>query len=218
MHPPNKAFALTGLMALGALFALGYALQSGQQPLGDYRCAILLGLALITARLKVKLPGLTGNMAVNLPCLLIAVEELSMLQALLIALPACAVQCFPKGGGKLNWIQLTFNLSTTAVAVSLASLVGAQIPLLGAAAFFLAQTVPVASIIRLTEGGAFPQIWSSIAHYSFPFYLLSAGMSSVALSYAPQFGWQIPLLTLPALYAIYRSYQSYFRVVVIASE
>jgi len=122
------------------------------------------------------------------------------------------VQCFPTGGGNPKPVQLIFNLSSKAVAVAVGSLLGTHFALLGAAGFFLVETVPLAGIIRLTEGGAIDQIWASIAHYSFPFYVLSAGITSIAASTTPQFGWQLPLVSLPVLYAIHRSYQSYFRV------
>ena len=92
---PRNALVLTVLMALGVLASVAYALHA-MQPLNDYRFSVLLVLAVITARLKVKLPGLTGNMAVNLPFLLIAVAQLSMLEALLVALSSCGVQCSPR--------------------------------------------------------------------------------------------------------------------------
>ena len=206
----KTALALIVLMALGTLAAMGYAVYT-MQPLHDYRFGVLFVLASVTARLKVKLPGLTGNMAVNLPFLLIAVVQLSMLEALLVALPACALQCFPKGGGQPKLVQVIFNLSTMGVAVAVASLIGKHFALAGAAGFFLAQTVSVACIIRFTEGGAIHKIWSAIAHYSFPFYVLSAGVTAIATSSTSQFAWQVPLVALPVFYAIYRSYESYFR-------
>lgn len=217
MTLPKKALVLIGLMTLGALAAVGYALRT-MHPVHDYRPWILLVVAAVTARLKVKLPGLTGNMSVNLPFLLVTVAQLSMWEALMVALPSCAVQCFPKGGGKPKLVQMLFNLSTMAVAVAAANLVGLHSSVLGAAVFFLAQTVPVASIIRVTEGGALHRIWCSIAHYSFPFYVLSAGMASITASLAAGLDWQIPLLSLPVLYAIYRSYQSYFRLPSLVRE
>jgi hypothetical protein len=210
MTLPRSALVLTGLMALGALAAMGYAVHT-MSPLHDCWLVVLV-LALVTARLKVKLPGLTGNMAVNLPFLLIAVTQLSLLEALLVALPSCALQCLPKGGGKPKPVQMVFNLGTTAVTVGVASVIAAHFTLLAAGGFFLAQTVPVASIICLTEGGEIHRIWSSIAHLSFPFYILSAGLTSIATSATPQLGCQLPLVGLPVLYAIYRSYESYFRV------
>ena len=207
----KTALALIVLMALGTLAAMGYAVYT-MQPLHDYRFGVLFVLASVTARLKVKLPGLTGNMAVNLPFLLIAVAQLSMLEALLVALPSCGVQCFPKGGGRPKPVQMIFNLSTTGVAVAAASLIGTHFALLAAAGYFLAQTVPVACIIGFTEGGAIHKIWYGIAHCSFPFYVLSAGIASMATSSTTQLSWQAPLLCLPVLYAIYRSYEFYFRV------
>jgi hypothetical protein len=94
------------------------------EELCGYGFSVLLVLAVITARLKVKLPGLTGNMAVNLPFLLIAVPQLSMLEAPLLALSSCGAQCLPKGGGKPKPVQVFFNLSTTGVAAATASLIG----------------------------------------------------------------------------------------------
>ncbi len=109
----------------------------------------------------------------------------------------------------MKLVQVIFNLSTTGVAVAAASLIGKHFALAGAAGFFLAQTVPVACIIRF--GGAIHKIWSAIAHYSFPFYVLSAGITAIATSSTSQFAWQVPLVGLPVVYAIYRSYESCFR-------
>jgi hypothetical protein len=155
---------------------------------------------------------------VNLPFLLIAAAQLSMLEAPLVALSSCGAQCLPKGGGKPKPVQVFFNLSTTGVAAATASLIGTDYLLLTATGYFLAQTVPVACIIGFTEGGAIHKIWCSIAQCSFPFYLLSAGIASMATSSTTQLGWQAPLLSLLALYAIYRSYEFYFRVRNIASS
>jgi hypothetical protein len=120
-------------------------------------------------------------------------------------------QCLPKGGGKPKLIQLLFNVSTMAVAVGVGGLIcQAQFLVLGAAGFFLAQTIPVATIISLTESGRILRIWSSIAHLSFPYYVLSAGITSIVTAASQYIGWQIPLLVLPVMYAIYRSYRVYF--------
>jgi hypothetical protein len=216
MALPKKANALIGIMALGALAAVAFAVNTfglqTRHPLNDSPLLILLAAALLTARLKVKLPGLTGNMSVNLPFILVSLTQLSLLEALLVALPSCAVQCLPKRGGKLKPIQLLFNLSTMAIAVTVSNLFSMRLSLpVGVAMFFLVQTLPVAGIIRLTEGGALRRIWLSIAQCSFPFYVLSAGLTSIATASTQQITWQLALVGLPVLYAIYGSYQSYFR-------
>jgi hypothetical protein len=209
MTVAHKTLGLIGMIALIAMAEVGYAVQSMPTQF-DYKFWTLLIIAVSTARLKVKLPRINGNMSVSLPFLLIAGAQLGMVAALLVALPSCAVQCLPRRG-KPQPLRMIFNLSTMALAVASASLIGIRFGLPGAAGcFFFAQTVLVAAIIRITEGGAFRRIWSSLAHYSFPFYVLSAGIASIVRS-STQFGWQVPLAVLTALYAVYRSYQSYFR-------
>jgi len=197
-------------MTTCALVVLMYAVFT-THPLHHYEFLSLLAMALVASRLKVKLPGLTGNMSVNLPFIMIAVAEVSLFEALLIALLSAVAQCFPKRGGKLNLVQMLFNVSTMAVAVGTGGMIlQAQLLFLAGVGFFLAQTIPVASIIALTEGGRMLRIWSSIAHLSFPYYVLSAGLTSLVTTASLHIGWQIPLLILPVMYAIYRSYQLYF--------
>jgi hypothetical protein len=81
---------------------------------------------------------------------------------------------------------------------------------MAAAMVFLAQTIPVAAIISLTEDGKLLRIWSSIFQLSFPYYLLSAGIASIVTTVGQHVGWQIPLLVLPAMYGVFRSYKLYF--------
>jgi hypothetical protein len=210
MTPSKHIYGFTALMAACATAVLAHAVLS-MQPLEGWRFAVLFALTLATSRLKVKLPGITGNMSVNLPFLLLAVSQLSLFEALLVALPACAAQCFPKDGGRPKALQLVFNLSTTTVAVGAASVGGAQTVALAAISFFVAQTLPVAGIISLSEGGKVHKVWAGIVHYSLPFYVLSAGVAYIAVHEGPQIGWQLPLLALPVMYSIYRSYETYFR-------
>jgi hypothetical protein len=47
--------------------------------------------------------------------------------------------------------------------------------------------------------------------YSFPFYVLSTGIAAIATLSTYRFAWQVPLVRLPVVYAIYRSYGSCFR-------
>jgi hypothetical protein len=81
------------------LSALGYSVLQ-IHPLHHFPFLTLLGIALVASRLKLKLPGLDGNMSVNLPFILIAVVELSLFEALMIASASTLTQCLAKGGGK----------------------------------------------------------------------------------------------------------------------
>ncbi len=163
-------------------------------------------------------------MSVNLPFILLAAVTLSAFEALVIGMLSAAIQSLPQGGGKIKAVQVIFNLSTMAIAVGLASGIlhgGAHVQsawastsrllVVAGTGLLLAQTFPVATIISLTEGGSVHRIWFHIFQLSFPYYVLSTGITSLMTTISQHVGWQIPLLTLPVMYAIHRSYQLYFR-------
>ena len=218
----GSALMLVGAVATGSCLIVANAIRY-QQPIHYSHFLVIFALSLIASRLKVKLPGLNGNMSVNLPFILIAAVQLSLFETLVIALVSTAAQCLPKDGGKPKAVQMFFNVSTMAIAVGAGHWIlqhacvrtipwtsTSLILSLAAAGFFLIQTIPVAAIISLTEGGNAVRIWSSIFHLSFPYYVLSAGVTSVVTAASHQIGWQIPLLVLPAMYGVYRSYRLYF--------
>jgi MASE9 protein len=219
---PNRAKLFLGALIAAGLATGVYAVV-GTHLAHSYQAVALLVMAVIASRLRLRLPGLTGNMSVNVPFILIAMVQLSLGEALLVAMASTLAQCFPKSG-KPKAAQLLFNVSNAALAVGLGTgilrqiftIAGAVIAPKAAAlplavgVFFLAQTVPVATIISLTEGGKLAQIWSNIFHLSFPYYVLSAGVTSIVTAASQHVGWQIPLLVLPVMYGVYRSYAVYF--------
>src|SRR5215469_8393174 len=89
-------------------------------------------IACVAARLKVKLPGVTGNMSVNLPFILVAVAQMSAAEALAVGCLSTLVQCLPHAPKKLSWVQLLFNFSNMALAVSATRLLYNS-PVLGSA-------------------------------------------------------------------------------------
>ena len=183
----------------------------------------VLALAAATSRMKVKLAGIDGNMSVNLPFLLMAVVNLSALEAVLIACMSTVLQCWPKAESKFRPEQMLFNVSMMAFATSMANLIWnagwlgkaawASEPLMLAsatAAFFLGQTAPVAGIIKVAEGAALRRVWLSIVQLSFPYYVVSAGMTSMVNMVSHHLGWQAALVVFPVMYGIHRSYRLYF--------
>jgi hypothetical protein len=172
--------------------------------------------------MKIKLPGIDGNMSVNLPFLLMAVVNLSALEAIVIAGISTVVQCWPKLDAKFKAGQMLFNVSMMTFAASMANLIWNAAwfgkaawsqPLMLActtAAFFIGQTAPVAGIIKLAEGAAMGHIWIGIVKLSFPYYVLSAGMTSMVNLVSHHFGWQAALVVFPVMFGVYRSYRLYF--------
>jgi hypothetical protein len=212
-----------GVMVLAAIASTVYAGLTSHTLHTSYALA-LLALAAATSRMKIKLPGIDGNMSVNLPFLLMAVVNLSALEAVAIASLSTLVQCWPRLDAKFKPAQMLFNVSMMAFATSMANLIWnagwlgkatwASEPLMLAsatAAFFVGQTAPVAGIIKVAEGAAMRRIWLGIVQLSFPYYILSAGMTSMVNLVSHHFGWQAALVVFPVMYGVHRSYRLYFR-------
>src|SRR2546421_439917 len=118
-------------------------------------------------------------------------------------------------------IQVAFNVCSTALAIAATfsayrnplfhRVVGnpSTLLLLAACVYFVANTVPVAAVISLTERRSLRRIWADCYFWSFPYYLVGAGVAGM-MSWLHGFtDWQTSLLTLPVVYLIYRSYRLY---------
>ena len=81
---------------------------------------------------------------------------------------------------------------------------------LATATLFLGQTAPVAAIVAVSEGKAAGQIWLSLAHMSFPYYVVSAGVTTMVQAVTSHMGWGLALAVFPVMYGIHRSYRLYF--------
>lgn len=212
-----------GAMTLAAVSATAYA-GFASHTLHSYYALAVLAMATATSWMKVKLPGINGNMSVNLPFLLTAVVNLSAAEAVAITCISTMVQCWPARNGKFKPQQLAFNISMMALASCLAVLMfhaqwlhgthsGAAATLglaMATATLFLGQTAPVATIVALSEGKATAQIWWSLAYLSFPYYVVSAGVTSMVQTVSSHLGWGLALAAFPMMYGIHRSYRNYF--------
>jgi diguanylate cyclase (GGDEF)-like protein/putative nucleotidyltransferase with HDIG domain len=178
-----------------------------------------LVIALAASRLKVNLPGITGTMSVNFLFLLLGVLELSLSEAMALGCAAVVVQCFDRD--RPIPIQVAFNVCSTALAIAITfaayrySLFHRAISnpstllFLAASVYFVANTLPVAAVISLTERRSLRKIWADCYFWSFPYYLVGAGVAGM-MSWLRGFtDWQTSLLTLPVVYLIYRSYRLY---------
>jgi len=222
MNNTRQTKTFIGVMALAAITSTVYA-GLGSHAMHSFYAMALLALAAATSRMKVRLPGIEGNMSVNLPFLLMAVVNLSAVEAILIASVSTVVQCWPQPDKKFRPEQMLFNVSMMAFAAGMANLIwnanwlnkasGASLPLMLSAAtatFFLGQTVPVAAIIKLTQSTSMRRAWVSIVQLSFPYYVVSAGVSSMLNLVGHRFGWQAAIVVFPVMYGIHHSYRLYF--------
>ena len=197
---------------------LTYSVMHGrsENPL-KFFCYLVIALA--ASRLKVNLPGITGTMSVNFLFLLLGVLELSLSEAMALGCAAVVVQCFDRD--RPVPIQVAFNVCSTALAIAVTfatyrySLLHRAVNnpstllFLAASVYFVANTLPVAAVISLTERRSLRKIWAECYFWSFPYYLVGAGVAGM-MSWLHGFtDWQTSLLTLPVVYLIYRSYRLY---------
>ena len=221
MPTSNSARVFLCLIAVSgfALFADAMVHASSDNRL---RFICFFAITCIAARLRVKLPGVTGTMSVNLPFILLAAAQMNIAEVMIVSCASTFVQCLPRAGKKFNWVQAIFNVANMALAVEATRLLYASAvlgsaissrPLLlavAAAGYFLVNTVPVSIIIALTENKNVLQAWTAMLQLSFPYYVASAGVAGVALTISARFGWEVPLLVLPLMVLMFMSYRRYF--------
>jgi hypothetical protein len=221
MKNSRLATAFITTIAIGGLAMLGGSLLK-MSALHQYQFLSLLLLGAVTSRTKVKLPGVNGTMSVNLPFMMLAAAQLSLFEAVVVALVSATLQSIPKGGGRFQPVKALFNASTIVLAAGAAAILlhngkliamqrSGLVALLAACSmFFLINTLPVATIISLTEGSGVMRIWSSIIHLSLPYYVACTGVTSMVTIVSQHVGWQAPIAVLPVMLLMYRSYQRYF--------
>lgn len=222
MNNTRRTSGIISAMVLASVGASAYAVSASHTLHLPIALAVL-ALAAATSRMKVKLPGLNGNMSVNLPFMLTAIVNLSAAEAVVIAGVSTAVQCWPRKNAKLNPQQMAFNLSMMAFASCMASLAYHAAWLsrietnsmtaglvLATVTLFLGQTIPVAAIIAASESKSASAIWWNLLELSFPYYVVSAGVTSMLETVGLHLGWGLALAVFPVMYAIHRSYRLYF--------
>jgi hypothetical protein len=222
MNNTRRIQTVIGAMVVAGTASAVYAAIVSHS-LHAYLGLAILTLAVATSRMKVKLPGVNGNMSVNLPFLLTAAITLSGAEAVVIACISTAVQCWPRKNTKFNSQQMAFNLSMMAFATSVAGFIfraswlqAVESPsttlglVLATVTLFLGQTVPVACIVGASEGKSASAVWWNLVQLSFPYYVVSAGVTSMVQTVSTRMGWELALAVFPVMYGIHRSYELYF--------
>ena len=215
---PIKAKVLIGMVAVASLCPLICGVANWQAPAWP-QMALLMAAAALTSRLKVKLPGMTSTMSGNLPVILLGVTQLGLLGSLIVAVTAAVAQSYASAK-KTKPVQFLFNTCTLMIACGLAyaayhsrllaaHVAGPAVPLaLAAAAYFLANTAPVAGIIGLTEGESPFATWHKVFLWSFPNYVIGAGLAAFA-SMFNTVGLATMAALIAVLFGVYRSYKMY---------
>jgi diguanylate cyclase (GGDEF)-like protein/putative nucleotidyltransferase with HDIG domain len=216
LTPQAKMFI--GLIVTAGMSVLLYgAIHQSSKNIAEFIC--YLGIGVLASRMKVNLPGITGTMSVNFLFVLLGILELSFSETLILGCVSILVQSlYPD---RPNALQITFNVCagafSTAIAYAvyhhpLSILLISNRPLLlalAACTYFVANTGSIATVISLTEGKRLKTILVECYFWSFPYYLVGAGIAGVIGWFNRTFYWETSLLLVPAIYVIYRSYRLY---------
>ena len=207
------------VLVIGAGMAslLQAAIYQSSRNIAEFIC--YLGIGVLASRLRVTLPGISGTLSVNFLFILIAVAELSYSEALILgAISMLAQSLYPNRPGA---IQLTFNVCAGSLSTALAYLVYHQrlvnqligshplVLCLAASTYFIVNAGSIAVVISASEGKALRRILMDCYFWSFPYYLVGAGIAGAIGWFNHKFNWETSLLFVPAMYLIYRSYRLY---------
>jgi diguanylate cyclase (GGDEF)-like protein/putative nucleotidyltransferase with HDIG domain len=207
------------VILIGACVTLSELIHWESQGLLRFVC--YMSLAIMASRLKVALPAITGTLSVTFIFVLFGVVELSLPEALCMGLSGTLIQCIWHNRERPKPYQVLFNLGSIAIAIATASTVyhsnllhkshldAALTLMVTATVFFVMNTFPVAAAIALTEEKSLRQVWRECYFWSFPYYLLGAGIAGAASAINRYVGWPTALLAVPVVYLIYRSYYLY---------
>jgi diguanylate cyclase (GGDEF)-like protein/putative nucleotidyltransferase with HDIG domain len=215
--PIGARFFIGLVIAAGMGSLLQAAIHQKSNNIAEFIC--YLGVAILASRLRVTLPGITGTLSVNFLFILVAVAELSYAEALtLSALSMLAQSFYPN---RPSALQLAFNICAGALSTALAYLVYHNpmandlivsrplILCLAASTYFIVNAGSIALVISVADGKPLGEILVGCYFWSFPYYLVGAGVAGAISWFDHAFNWETSLLFVPAMYIIYRSYRLY---------
>src|SRR5882762_5624506 len=215
---PAGAKAFIGLVVFAGTATLLYgAIHQSSKNIAEFIC--YLGIAILASRLKVTLPGITGTLSVSFLFILVGILELSFSETLILGAVSMLAQCLYPDRPKA--IQVTFNVCAGSVSTALAYLVYHDplssvlldnkplLLLVAASTYFIANAGSIATVISLTERRALRKILVDCYFWSFPYYLVGAGIAGAIAWFNHTFNWETSLLLVPIVYLIYRSYRLY---------
>jgi len=205
------------VIAAGMASLLRGAIHQESKNIAEFIC--YLGIAILASRLRVTLPGITGTLSVNFLFILVGVAELSYSEAITMGAISMLAQCW--SAKRPGAIQLTFNVCAGSLSTAAAYLVYHSFlvnelivnrPLilcLAASVYFIVNAGSIAIVISFSEGKPLRRILVDCYFWSFPYYLLGAGIAGAIAWFNHAFNWETSLLFVPAIYLIYRSYRLY---------
>lgn len=171
--------AAAGAVAVAAALVLWPAL-----PLQAF--GLCLGLAVLGATFKVKVPGITGTISPGFVPVLFAAVKLSWQETVLSAAALGLMQCLWRARKRPTALQVAFNGANLAIASGLGWLLAGTVRssavlafVVAAIVFQVADTLAVSTVLCLIEGGSIRSLWRNCHLWSFPYILTGGALAAV---------------------------------------
>jgi diguanylate cyclase (GGDEF)-like protein/putative nucleotidyltransferase with HDIG domain len=182
---------------------------------------VYLVAAVSASGLKIRLPGIFGTLSMNYVVIILALQDLSLSAALLVAIASTLGQCIIHTSSQAKWFRVLFSVGGIPVPVIAAHLAmkshrllhldhTGYIALLAASmAYFAINTFTVAGIISCTTGNSVYETWRDSYLWTSPQYLVGGAIAGATHYLGTAWGWPALLMAAPPLYLVYRSYSLY---------
>src|SRR5271165_509446 len=217
---PLQARLYIAGMSLAACYCLVQAFQTWH-PEVKLPFLLYLVIAVASSGMKVRPPGVKGNISVNYVFTLLCLLEFQLAETMTLAVLGITAQTlWQSRGNKAR--HLIFNAACIVVTVKLAALTfglplfltyreGALIRLtMAGLVYFVVNTLSVIFIIALAEKRNVRELCREFYNWLFSYYLLGVSLAEMVHLSMVQLGWTFAVALLPILYMIFRSYRLYF--------
>jgi hypothetical protein len=179
---------ITAVLGLGSL-ALGASVLnlSVAQPA---LFALLATLAILGGALKMRVPGVDGNISLSFLPMILSGVLISLPETILLSIAATLVQG-TVGVKKRRTVQIAFNCSALSLSMVAGSLLGGtvagqgvpliQLGLVGAG-FYVMNSVLVTTVIGLVENKSLLSIWDECLRVYLPYFATGLGCALMAFT------------------------------------
>lgn len=183
------------------------------------RFVTYLVMAIVGSLFQMRRPSLGVSFSVNVPFVIISMVELSISEAMTVGCAAALAQCLCDPQTRRRPFQILLTIAALATVIASAGFVySSLLPkplesstlrlLVAAGAFFVANTLPAAIILRLARNQRLGRIWKESFFWSFPYYVVAAAVAGVLHLAGNGVSLDSALLGVSVVYVAYRYYSS----------
>ncbi len=152
--------------------------------------ALLATLAIIGGTLKIRVPGVDGNISLSFLPMILSGVLVSLPETMLLAVAATLVQG-TVGVKKRKPVQIAFNCAALSLSIGFGSILGQtvsgqgvpliQLALVGAG-FYVVNSMAVITVIGLVENKQFLSIWDECFRVYLPYFAVGLACALIAFT------------------------------------